>query len=125
MHEFSICQTIIEAVLDELKKNGPEDARLTRVRIVAGWGWILTIRPSRRSLPEDKLNVKRSKPAICRAPAADPRRKKREQQEEHDGKSQIAKNDLAFHLPGVDDGGRKVAVDDQDRHVSQCRRSQE
>jgi hypothetical protein len=40
------------------------------------------------------------------APAADPRRKKREQQEKHDGESQLAHNDLALRLPDADDGGR-------------------
>ena len=36
MHEFSICQTIIQDVLDELKKIQPKPARLTKVRIVVG-----------------------------------------------------------------------------------------
>lgn len=36
MHEFSICQTIIGTVLDELKKIQPGPAHLTKVRIVAG-----------------------------------------------------------------------------------------
>ena len=36
MHEFSICQSIIQAALDELKKIQPKPAHLTKVRIVTG-----------------------------------------------------------------------------------------
>ena len=36
MHEFSICQSIVESVLEEMRKAGCEEARLLRTRIVAG-----------------------------------------------------------------------------------------
>jgi hydrogenase nickel incorporation protein HypA/HybF len=36
MHEFSICQTLVQSVLAELDKAAPEPARLVKVTVVVG-----------------------------------------------------------------------------------------
>ena len=36
MHEFSICQTLVDAVLTEMRKIGSEHVRLLKTRVVVG-----------------------------------------------------------------------------------------
>jgi len=36
MHEFSICQSLVDAVVDEMRKIDPKPARLLKTRVVIG-----------------------------------------------------------------------------------------
>lgn len=36
MHEFSICQSLVDAVVDEMRKIGPGPVRLLKTRVVVG-----------------------------------------------------------------------------------------
>ena len=36
MHEFSICQTLVDAVIDKIKKIEPRPVRLIKTRVVVG-----------------------------------------------------------------------------------------